>query len=122
MGYTDDIALLANIPAQAETLQHCLEWVAAGIGLYVNADKTEYIYFHQKGDISTLNGSSVKLLDKFTYLGSSVSSTETDINTQLEKAWIGIDRLSATYHPSWKLFKLDEPDMQDTAGELETNS
>ena len=26
-------------------------------------------------------GSSLKLVDKFTYLGSSVSSTETDINT-----------------------------------------
>ena len=33
------------------------------------------------GNISTLNGSSLKLADKFTYLGSSVSSTETDINT-----------------------------------------
>ena len=29
---------------------------------------------------------------------------------------------TATYHPSWKLSKLDEPDMRDTAGEVETNS
>ena len=29
---------------------------------------------------------------------------------------------TATYHPSWKLSKLDEPDMQDTAGEVETSS
>ena len=28
----------------------------------------------------------------------------------------------ATYHPSWKLSKLDEPDMWDTAGEIGTNS
>ena len=34
------------------------------------------------GDISTLNGSSLKLVVKFTYRGSSVSSTETDINMQ----------------------------------------
>ena len=33
-------------------------------------------------------------LDKFTYLGSSVSSTEKDINTRLTKAWTAIDRLS----------------------------
>ena len=46
--YADDIALLANTLAQAETLQHSLERAAAGIGLHVNADKTEYI--------STLNG------------------------------------------------------------------
>ena len=34
------------------------------------------------------------LVDKFTYLGSNVSSTETDINARLAKAWIDIDRLS----------------------------
>ena len=38
--YTDDIALLANAPTQAETLLHSLEQAAAGIGLYVNAHKT----------------------------------------------------------------------------------
>ena len=32
-------------------------------------------------DISTLNGGCLKLMDKFTYLGSSVSSTQNDINT-----------------------------------------
>ena len=37
---------------------------------------------------------SLKLEDKFTYLGSSVSSTEKDINTRLTKAWAAIDRLS----------------------------
>ena len=49
--------------------------------------------FNQRGDI-TLNSSSLKLLDKFTYLGSSLSSNDTDIKTRLAKAWIGIDRLS----------------------------
>ena len=36
--------------------------------------------FNQKGDNSILNGGSLKLVDKFNYLGSSVSSTENDIN------------------------------------------
>ena len=75
MEYDDDIALLANTPAQAETLLHSLELAVADIGPHVNADKTEYMCFNQRGDISTLNGSSLKLVDKFTYLGSSVSST-----------------------------------------------
>ena len=135
--------------------------------------------FNQTGDISTLNSCSLKLVDRFTYLGSSVSSTETDITTKLAKAWTAIDRLSvilksdltdkikcsffqaavmsilvygctawtltkhmekkidgnytrilegktaactATYHPSRKLSKLDEPDMRDTAGEVRTSS
>ena len=53
--------------------------------------------FNQTGDISTLGGSSLKLVDKFTYLGSSVSSTEKDINTRLKKAWTAIDRLSVIW-------------------------
>ena len=44
--YTDDIALLANTPAQAKTLLHSLEQAAAGIGLYVNADKMECMCFN----------------------------------------------------------------------------
>ena len=67
---------------------------AAGIGHRVNAHKTEYMGFNQTGDISTLNGSSLKLVDKFTYQGSSVSSTEKDIDTRLTKAWTAIDKLS----------------------------
>ena len=144
--------------------------------------------YNQTGDISTLEGAPLKLVDKFTYLGSSVESTKKDIETRLTKAWIAINRLSiiwksdltdkmkrsffqaavksillygcttwtltkrlekkldgnlhknatcnlkqvlaatppqdtnctATCHISRKLFKLDEPDMQDTAGEAGT--
>ena len=145
--------------------------------------------FNQRGDISTLKGGPLKLVDKFTHLGNSISSTENDINTRLAKAWTAVDRLSviwksnltdkinriffpsigrvdtaiwmhhmganyvwrksltattqeccklywtspggntpqnssctATYYPSRKLSKLDEPDMQNTAGEVKTNS
>ena len=187
--FSDNIVLLANTLTQVETLLHGQERAAAGIGLHVNADKTEYMCFNQRGDISTLNGSSLKRVDKFTYLGSCVSSTKKDVNTRLIKAWTAYDRLSAIWksgltdkrkhsfpqvamvsmllygcttcmltkrmeknlddnctrllwaimnkswrqHPSkqqmyghlppiTKLSKLDEPDMQDTAGEVRTNS
>ena len=50
--------------------------------------------FNQTGDISTLHNSSLKLVDKFTYLESSVSSTETDVDSRLAKAWMAINRLS----------------------------
>ena len=53
--------------------------------------KLNYQYFKSQ---STDNGTSLKLVDKFTYLGSSVSSTEKDIDTRLTKAWTAIDRLS----------------------------
>ena len=187
--YANDIAILANTPNQAETLLHSLERAAADIGLYVNAHKTEYMCYNQMGDISTLDGTPLKLVDEFTYLGSSVELTEKDIETRLTKAWTAINRLliiwksdltdkmkrsffqaavtsillygcttwtltkrlekkldgnytrmlraipnkswqqHPTRHqlyghlpPSRKLFKLDEPDMQDTAGEAGTNS
>ena len=81
VNYADDIALLANTPTQGENLLHSLEQAAGGIDLHVNADKTEYMCFNQKGDISTLMCGPLKLVDKFTYLGSSVTSTEKDINT-----------------------------------------
>ena len=93
----DDIALLANTPDQAEILLHSLELAAAGIGLPVNAHKTEYLCFNQRDNISTLNGSSLKLVDKFIYRGSSVSSTKTDFNTRLAKAWTAFDRLPVTW-------------------------
>ena len=188
--YADDIALLANTPNQAETLLHSSERPASGIGLHVNAHKTEYMCFNQTGYISTRDGTSLKVIDKFTYLGSSVSSTEKDIDTRLTKAYTAIDRLSiiwksdltdkikrslfqeavvsiltyecstwtqtkrlekkldgnytrmlrAILNKSWrqhptrhqlyghllsitkKLSKLDEPDMQNTAGEAGTSS
>ena len=92
--YADDITLLANTPTQAETLLHDLERAAAGIDLHVNTDKTEYMCFNQRGDISTLNSSSLKLVDKFTYQGSNVSSTEQDVNTRQPKLWTAVDSLS----------------------------
>ena len=69
--YADDIAILANTHLP-EPKPCYIVW---------NVDKTEYMCFNQRDVISTLNGSSLKLVDKFTYLGSSVSSTKTDINT-----------------------------------------
>ena len=89
----DYIAILANTPNQAETLLHSLEWPATGIGLHVNAHKMEYMCYNHTGDISTLDGTSLKLVDKFTYLGSCISSTEKDIDTRLTKAWTAIDHM-----------------------------
>ena len=79
---------------QRKEAEGSLERAAAVIGLHANAHKTEYMCYNQTGDISTVDGTSLKLVDKFTYRGSSVSSTEKDIYTRLTKAWTAIDRLS----------------------------
>ena len=56
----------------------------------MNANKTEYMCFKWEGTISTLSGRSLKLVDKFKYFGSNVSSTESDINIYPVKAWTAI--------------------------------
>ena len=60
----------------------------------MNADKTENMCFNQEGTFSTLNASSLKLVDNFTCLGNIVSSIESDVSMCLVKAWTAIDRLS----------------------------
>ena len=97
--YADDIALMAYTPTKAKSLLHSLEKTAGATRFHINADKTEYMRFNQnrKGDISTLKGGSLKLVDKFTYLGTSILSTKNDINARLVKPWTAIDRLSAIW-------------------------
>ena len=90
--YAVDIVLLANTPVQPETQLNSLERAAGGIGHHVNAQKTEYMCFNQRGDISTLNGRPLKLMDKFTYLESSVSSTrQTSTRDKQRQRQLSID-------------------------------
>ena len=62
VGYADDIVLLANSTAQAESLLHSLEWAAGYIGLHKNLDKTEYTCFNKRGDLSMLKEGPLKLV------------------------------------------------------------
>ena len=62
-------------------------WKLSNYALY-------FVYFNKKRDISALNGGSLKRIDKFTYLGNTVSSTENYINMRLANAWTAIERIS----------------------------
>ena len=90
--YADDIAFPANALAQAKSMLHSLEQAAGVRGLHENAHKMDYMCFNQRGDI-TQNGGSLKPVDKFTHLGSSVLSTGND-NTRL-----AMDRSLAIWKP-----------------------
>ena len=48
---------------------------------------------NQDGAISSLNGKTLKLVGQFVYLGSNISSTETNVNIHISKAWTAIDKL-----------------------------
>ena len=54
--YIDDLVLLSNTPAQAESLLQSLEQVARGMGFYVKVDKTDFMGFELEETISTLSG------------------------------------------------------------------
>ena len=43
------------------------------------------MYFKQEGALSTLSGKPLKLVDQLTYLGSNISSTESNINICIEE-------------------------------------
>ena len=119
--YADDIAILANPSTLAETLLHSLERAAADISLHVNAHKREYMCFNQTGDISTLGSSSLNLVDKFTYLGSSVSSTEKHIDMRLSKAWRANNRLSVIWE-SLPYDRLTETQFLKSSGRIDTTT
>ena len=79
---------------------HSREQTTAGIFLHVNANKTEFMCFKREGAISALSDRSLKLVDKFTYLGSSVSSTESDVDIRLPKSWSDIHHIDVWF--IWK--------------------
>ena len=53
----------------------------------------QFICFKQGGIITTLSDKLLKLVDKFTYLGSNISSTESDVSIGTGKAGTAIDWL-----------------------------
>ena len=92
--YTDDWVLLTNTPVQAESHLHHLEQAARSIGINMITNQTKFICFKQEGAISFLICKPLKLVDKFTYIGSNISSTENDVIIHIRKTWTAVDRLS----------------------------
>ena len=92
--YADVQAHPANTSAQAESQLHSPDYIARGIGFYVNVNKTEHMCFKQKGAISSLSGKPLKCEDQFTYLDCDISSHEINVNICLAKVLNAIDRLS----------------------------
>ena len=75
----NNLVLLANTPALAESLMYRLVQAAGSIRFYVNQNKTKFMCFKHEA-IFTLSSKPLKSLDQFTYLGSNISSTESGVN------------------------------------------
>ena len=88
--FADDIALLSQSLEHAQDLLQSLEQASNGVGLYLNETKTEYInkcLLDNNHPVKTLNGTSLKQVDDYKYLGSYISSSEKDFTTRKGMAW-----------------------------------
>ena len=80
-------------PEDAEKLFHSLVVSAINIGLHVNSKKTEYMTLNIDGAIKSLNQTPLKKVEEFYYLGSSMSSSERDVDVRISKGWATLDKL-----------------------------
>ena len=69
----------------------CFLRVSIYICLLLNVNKTGFICFKQEQAISPLSGKPPKLVNHFTYLGSSISSTESGINIKYGRQLTGYE-------------------------------
>ena len=81
----------ANTHTHTHTHAHTHIYIYIYIDVCVDENKTEFMSFKREGAISFLSGRPLKLIDRFTYLGSNISSIENDVNIRLVKAWNAID-------------------------------
>ena len=63
----------------------------------MNSNKTKFMCFNQDGAISSLNTKPLKLVDQVNYLGSNISSTESNVKVCIGKIGSAIDRLKTVF-------------------------
>ena len=73
-----------------------IEEMAKDIGLKINCGKTEYMSFNQKEDhiLTNSEGTTLKKVKYFNYLGRFIGSTEHDIDVRIAKAWGAITSMT----------------------------
>ena len=84
------ITLISQYLEHAQDLLQSLEKASNGVGLYLNETKTECMHrchSNNSNTIRTRNGTSLKQVDDYKYLGSYVSSSEKDFTTRKVMAW-----------------------------------
>lgn len=102
-GYADDLCLVSDTLAEAQTLLGRLETAASDVGLIMNEKKTEYMSFNQPGShlsLKSLAGKELKKVDDFKYLGSWINTTERDLKVRIAKAWAASNKLDKIWKSS----------------------
>ena len=87
LNFADDIALFENSLEEAQVQLNRTATEAQKIGLVINTKKTEFMTNTSCKKNLTLNNEDIKLANDFTYLGSKMTSTESDVKRRLSLAW-----------------------------------
>ena len=95
--YADDLALFADSCSDAEKLLHGLEDKANSVGLRVNIRKIQNCNINTDHKVRSVNGSQLKSVDNYTYLGSEISSVDKEIKIRIVKSWSALDKLSSIW-------------------------
>ena len=95
--FADDLAVVSDTMVDAKTLLHRIEKSAREIGLHINESKTEYMAYSTEGDLHSLNGTKLKKVDNFKYLGSQIANTSNDIENRIGMAWAALNKMSALW-------------------------
>ena len=101
LDYADDIALTADQIESAQSLLLSLENAAQLVGLTLNSDKTKYLLIN--GDenhpvIISLDGTTLKEVNDFKYLGSFVADSRKYFLIRKAQAWSACNKL----HQIWQ--------------------
>ena len=100
--YADDCAIVAHSEEDLQSLTDALSTATKKFGLTISIKKTEVMYQPARGSDSnppliTIDGNALKNVDKFTYLGSCLSSANSlddELSSRLAKASSSFGRLT----------------------------
>ncbi len=96
--FADDIALISEEIEQAQELLNRVETEAAKVGLHMNTKKTEVMaYNHGDVNIQPINGTTLKKVENFKYLGAWMSSSEKDFEIRKAIAWSACHKLKTIW-------------------------
>ena len=89
MDFADDIALVSKDIKRAEEMLKRVELSSKCIELNMNKDKTQYMSYNndQHFNIKTIDGTILKRVDDFKYLGAWADSSEKDVKIRKAQAW-----------------------------------
>lgn len=102
--FADDVALVASSILDAQKLLLSIEKFAAELGLLLNANKTEFMIVSADPqiDLSTFslytnNGTVLKQVNDFKYLGSWIRNSRADVTIRIAQAWSAAVKLRSIW-------------------------